>query len=356
MSEKVRVGVVGTSWWADWLYFPSLRTHPRAELAAVCGRSRERAQEMADKYNIPQVFTDYREMFTNANIDAVIISVPDDWHYVMTMAALDSRLHVLCEKPLALNAAHARAMYEKAETAGVKHMVFFTYRWIPQFRYVHELVEQGFIGRCFQADLNFRMGWARDGKYMWRANQHRANGVLSDLGSHLIDFTRWCVGEISSVSAQLYTFVERAAPPSEPFEPANDSAVLALKLSNDAQATLQLSMVTKPIKGEIELQTRLYGENGTLEADIQMDDMIRAVGFDDDEAQSLSIPDDIWGDANRNDSWSVLFTNSTGARFFIDAIIENQPISPNFYDGWKAQQVIDAAFESDRTGRWVAIH
>src|SRR5262245_49187467 len=119
MGEKVRVGVVGTSWYADWMHLPNLKSHPHAEVAAICGRNPERAAEMAGKYAIPSVFTDYREMIEKGRLDAVVVSTPDDLHYPVTMAALEAGLHVLCEKPMALNAEQAREMEEKAKAAGV---------------------------------------------------------------------------------------------------------------------------------------------------------------------------------------------------------------------------------------------
>jgi len=157
MSQPLRVGVVGTSWWADWMHLPSLKDHPHAQIAAICGRDRVRADEMAAKYDIPQVFTDYRAMIEQGHLQALIVAVPDDLHYAITMDALAAGLHVLCEKPLASNARQAREMYEKAEAAGVKHMVLFTYRWLPQYQYLRELTTQGYLGRCYQADLHFRM-------------------------------------------------------------------------------------------------------------------------------------------------------------------------------------------------------
>ena len=146
MSEQIRVGVIGTSWYADISHLARIKSHPRAELAAICGRDRSRAEEMAGKYGVPLVFTDYRGMIEKADLDALIVSVPDDLHYPMTMDALDAGLHVLCEKPLGLNVEQARAMYEKAEAAGVKHMVSFTNRCAPWYRYLKQLVNEGYSG------------------------------------------------------------------------------------------------------------------------------------------------------------------------------------------------------------------
>src|SRR6476659_1805550 len=168
MTERIRLGIVGTSWWADEMHLPSLTSHPRAEVAAIAGRGRAAAEAMASKYHIAQVYSDYRRMIDQARLDAIVISIPDDLHYEVAMAALDAGLHVLCEKPLALNAAQARAMYEKAESKGVRHMTYFTIRWRPQFRYVKHLVDSGFAGKLLHAQFSQLGDYARSSKYAWR--------------------------------------------------------------------------------------------------------------------------------------------------------------------------------------------
>ena len=162
MSERVCVGVVGTSWWADLAHLPGLKDHPGAEIAAICGRDRDRAEAMARKYGIPRVFTDYRAMIESGGLDALLVLVPDDLHYPIVMDALDARLHVLCEKPLALTAGQAQAMYERAEAVGVTHMTNFTYRWLPPFIYLRDLTAQGYVGRCFHSEFRYLAGYARD--------------------------------------------------------------------------------------------------------------------------------------------------------------------------------------------------
>src|SRR5262245_36266625 len=97
----VRVGVVGTSWWADAMYLPPLKAHPDAEVVAVCGRDEGRATDFAARWNVSQVYTDYRRMIDEARLDALIVASGNDSHYPITMAALDAKIHVLCDKPLA---------------------------------------------------------------------------------------------------------------------------------------------------------------------------------------------------------------------------------------------------------------
>lgn len=109
MDKKVRIGVIGTSGWSE-VHINNLKKHSGADLAAVCGRNLAHTTEIAQKYAIPHIFTDYRQMIDQAGLDAVVVCSPDDLHYPMTMQALDKGLHVLCEKPLALDVAQARAM------------------------------------------------------------------------------------------------------------------------------------------------------------------------------------------------------------------------------------------------------
>ena len=201
MTNRVRVGVVGTSWWSDLMFLPSLKSHPQAEVAAICGRNPQRTEEMALKYAIPKSFADYRRMIREGDLQALVVATPDDLHYPIVLSALEAGLHVLCEKPLASTAAQAEEMVRAAEAAGVKHMVLFTWRWMPHFQHLHDLVAGGYIGRWYEAHFDYRSGYARAPEYAWRFDRRRANGCLGDLGSHMIDFARWTVGEIVKVSA-----------------------------------------------------------------------------------------------------------------------------------------------------------
>src|SRR5688572_3532107 len=131
MAERVRIGVIGTSGWADFGHLPGLKAHPGAELVAICGRDRDSGEGMARTYDIPRVFTDYRDLIARGDLQALVVVTPDDLHHPIVMEALAAGVHVLCEKPLALTVDQAREMYDAAEAAGVRHLVNFSYRWFP---------------------------------------------------------------------------------------------------------------------------------------------------------------------------------------------------------------------------------
>jgi predicted dehydrogenase len=357
MTDQVRVGVVGTSWFADGFHLPNLASHPRAELAAICGRTREPAEELATKYKIPHVFTDYRTMIASGLLDALVVVTPDVLHYPITMAALDAGLHVLCEKALAMNAVHAREMYERAEALGRKHMVMFTWHWVPPYRYLQHLIEQGFVGRPYYFHMRWEADYGRDATYGWRFDRQQGNGILGDLGSHTIDLARRYVGDIARVSAHLATYVQRPGPAGQALDAANDAAVLAVEFANGAHGSMHVSAVT--YKGEVSIA--LYGDVGSLEfVSGAAGASLRGVRQGEDQWQPLEVPADLWHDVDREGSVmeqtiDVFKKHPVGNRLFIDAILEDRPIDSTFYDGWKAQQVIDAAIASHTQGRWIAV-
>jgi predicted dehydrogenase len=356
MSDKVRIGIIGTSWWADWVYFPSFKSHPMADVVALCGGSnRARAEEMAAKYDIPHVYMDYHQLIKHDGLDAVAIITPDDLHYPMTMEALDANLHIICEKPLALNAQQARKMYEKAEVRGVKHMVFFTYRWNPYFRYIKDLVDEGYIGRCFFTDFGMFSGSALGQKYYWKYDAQRANGILGDLGSHLFDLARWYVGNIAKVNAQLGMLSTRPGYDDAPITPANDLVGVNLLFTGGTQGLIR----TTGLSTEAEYNIRLCGDAGQLCLHwlpfnpIGM--QIRGVKRGEGHLVDMDIPHRYIEGLDMDNLMDPFIKQKIGPRLFVDAIVEDKPVTPSFKDGLEAQKVIDAALESDRNGCWVEI-
>ena len=358
MSDQVRVGVIGTSWWADELYLPALSQYEKADVVAVCGRNRERAQAIADKYGVPQVFTDYRQMIDSKTCDAVIISTPDDTHYEMVMAVLDAGLHVLCEKPVALNADHAGEMYRKAEAAGVKHMVMFSFRWFPNFRVIKQRVDSGYVGKLYHADFRYMAGYGRSPDYAWRFDGDRAHGILGDLGSHLINLACWYLGDVVSVSAQLASFVQHVTAEGQPVTPTNDLATLMLGFASGAQATIQVSGVAHLGERQMQQTTLLYGDAGTLETRFNFGGSgFRVHGLRHDEAEFSEhpIPAEMLKGATAENPLGIFREQPIGPRQFIDSILDDQPIEPGLDEGYKVQQVIDAALKSHETGQRVLI-
>lgn len=356
MAHPIRVGVVGTSEWAEMHHLPALQRHSAAALTAICSRNRERVETLARKFGIPQTYTDYQTMIADANLDAILVITPDDLHYPITMQALDAGLHVLCEKPLALTGGQAREMYEKAVAANRKHMCLFSYRWLPHYRYARQLIDAGYLGRSFHCHMRYVAGYGREHEYQWRYDRQHGTGALGDLGSHMIDLARWFVGDITKVSGRLARFVERPGADGAVPDPANDAALLTVEFANGAQGSIQISAVAHVGDRGQEQHIVLHGEEGTLEIDHTFSSAgIRGARRNEEQIHPLPVPDDLWGSADRSDLFTLLFRHSATTSLFIDAIAQDQTVAPTFYDAWKVQEVIDAAIESHDSGSWVSI-
>lgn len=358
--STVRVGFLGTSWWTDAMYLPALATHPRAELAAVCGRRPEPAREMAQRWSIPAWYTDSDQMLAESDLDAVIVATTNDSHHQLCLAALTAGVHVLCEKPLALDVEQATEVAEAARAAGAVTMVPFTYRYMPMLQWLRRLVADGFVGRPLQISCRYFSGFALDGEYAWRFDREIAgSGIIGDLGSHVVHLARWLIDEEeTSVSAVSSRFIERGPrPDGSPYDPVEDSAVLNVRYRSGALGVLQASATCWEGDGEFgQLQEfDIHGDGGTLHARSDWESVQQVRGARRGQPMSdLAIPDDLWGDLRRDPVGStyrdVFRTTGAMTRGWVDAVAEGRSIEPDFAEGLAVQRVIDAAVASAAEG------
>jgi predicted dehydrogenase len=361
MTDKIRIGVIGTSGYTGFL-LSTLATCEDAEIAAICGRTRSRADEMATRFQIAQVFTDYNEMIKNGRLDGVIVASPDDLHYPMVMAALQAKLHVLCEKPLGLTVAQAQAMLEAAEEAGVKHLVEFTVRWMPHSRYLHQLVQEGYLGRITHYAFQHYGDRAFNDAYEWRWDAARSLGQLGDTGSHTIALALWLGGEIRSVSAQLTSFSQRLNPEGQPVVSANESAQLLIDCVDGAHGVIQLNQRVHMGERGRDYRADLSGTAGRVEVDWWWGQFggsgkvaMRGVRKGEKGFQRLEIPDHLLQGVDPGDIMGVFHKHLVGPRLFVDAILRDYQPEPGFDVGVKVQKVLNAALESHQTGQRVYI-
>src|SRR5207247_1079698 len=191
---KLRVGVIGTGFGAD-VQIRAFLAHPRVDAVAVASGTPGRAREVAGRFEIPHAFDDYREMVATVELDLVSITSPPDTHHPATLAALAHHRHVLCEKPMALNAGQAAEMLREAERRGVTHMIDHELRFNPIRRKIKHLIKEGFIGTPRHA-LTTVVGTGRADAtrpWTWGSDAGRGGGSLGAQGSHQIDVLRFCL-------------------------------------------------------------------------------------------------------------------------------------------------------------------
>jgi predicted dehydrogenase len=171
----------------------------------------------------------------------------------------------------------------------------------------------------------------------------------------MIDLARWYVGDIAKVNAHLSMFLDRPGRDGEILDPTNDSAMLAIEFANGAQGMMHFSSLAHIGNRGMDQRITLHGESGTLEATATFTSAeIRGARDGEQEFSILPIPDRVLEGVDKENPYHVI-SQFAGDYLFIDSILEDRPISPSFYEGLKAQEVIDAAIESNRRGCWVSL-
>ena len=193
MTEtKLRWGVISTANIGRAAVNPAIKASRNGELLAVASRDEERAREFADKWEIPQHYGSYDALLDDASLDAVYIPLPNSMHCEWTIRAAERGKHILCEKPLALDADECREMDAAAEANGVKLMEAFMYRFHPRTQKMVEMVRAGVVGdlKLITSAFTFRLNNADN----VRLRPEMGGGSLMDVGCYCVNVSRTIAG------------------------------------------------------------------------------------------------------------------------------------------------------------------
>ena len=247
-------------------------------------------------------------------------------------------------------------------------MIYFVWRWTPVAQYMHSLIESGYLGGLYDCHFERWGGHFLGNGYAWRSDPERALGVLGDLGSHLIDMARWYLGDVTSVSAHMGRFVDRKDAAGQPTSARSiDSAALLVEFENGTQTTIKTSGVAHEADRGTADHVVLHGALGKLESEFtfrgsdpaegitRMEASLWGARKDDASFRELEIPNGFSGEADASSPFDMLTKYPVGDRLFIDAILEGKQVRPNFEDGLRVQQIMQAAIESHETGKSVSL-
>ena len=202
--NKIRFGVVGTNFITDWV-IAGAREDARFELAAVCSRTKERAEEFAAKHNIPHIFTSLEEMAASDKVDAIYIASPNYAHAEQSILCMNNGKHVLCEKPMAANALQARRMVECSRKNGVTLMEAMKSTLSPNFLAAKENLNRiGTPRRYFASFCQYssRYDKFKEGVVLNAFRPELANGAMMDIGVYTIYPLVVLFGKPQAINAQ----------------------------------------------------------------------------------------------------------------------------------------------------------
>lgn len=367
MSDtKIRVGVIGVGSWANRVQIPQVLSDPRAELVALSARTEEKLRAAGEQHGVSGLYTDYEQLLGRDDLDAVCISSTHNMHYEMAKAALQRGLHVFCEKPLAMNSQQTGELARLAAQAGVKTMVCFTNRWVPESRYARRLVSDGYVGEPFHYNICQLAGYGGpQSAWRWRMDPQIGGGVLYDLGCHNIDLALWLNGPIESVSATWKNTVPQRPRDGQMLPTvSNDTIAFLAQFANGCEGIFHISW-TCP--GDRIMRHELAGRDGMLSLSLYHDvwqNGLAGVRVPEPALRALTAPDDCQGTIPRAVDTpeqrdiahqAFLFGYPSLVRAFLDAIANDTEASPSFADGHATQQVMDAVLLSHDERRWVEI-
>jgi xylose dehydrogenase (NAD/NADP) len=330
LDRKIGWGILGCAGIAEKAFIPAVLGSRNGLLAAIAARDEARARDWAARFDILTVPRTYRDLIEDPTVQAVYNPLPNNLHAEWSIRALRAGKHVLCEKPLAMSAAEARAMMAAAEANGVLLMEGFMYKFHPQIGKALDLLGQGRIGEVRTVHSSFTFRFERDaGNYRW--SPALGGGALYDVGCYTLSAARLVCGAeplAAVASARL-----------DPATGIDMTTAALLEFPGGRFALCDSSF-------ESDFQSRLHvvGTEGTL----HLDRAFSAKGFD--VAIALS----------RGDQREAVRVRKTDmyrlmAEHFGDAVLGREPLRFPATDALGNMLTIDACFESIRTGRRVVL-
>nr|QIQ10653.1 Myo-inositol 2-dehydrogenase [uncultured bacterium] len=310
-----------------------------------------RLEKFNATHGIPRAFPSLDAALAWGEFDAITNVTPDAIHHPTSIAALKAGKHVLCEKPLSTDAAKAFEMVEVAEASGLVNMVNLTYRNDAELQMARDLVMSGQIGEVKHIEASYLQSWLVSKKWgdwrtesawLWRlSRKHGSNGVLGDIGIHILDFASYASGlEIDRVFTRLKTFEKAPGNRIGDYDlDANDSFTMSVDFNNGALGVIH---ATRWAPGHFnELRLRVYGDKGGIE--------LKHL----DNGNELYV---VLGDDAETGTWRQLKVppGKTNYDRFVSAVRTGVHEQPDFRHAANLQKVLDLATITELERREVA--
>jgi len=353
-QEPLKVGIIGTGF-GSVVQYPGFVEHPGFEPVAIAGRHHSKTATIAKRLGVAHHFTNWRELLEMEELDVVSICTPPHLHHEMTIESLKAGKHILCEKPLSTNLAHAQEMQDHVEESGLIAMVDLVFRYIPSRAYMVELIKNGYLGDIYQFDITVRNASRlnpRTRGYNWWSSLKQGGGVLNALGAHYIDFLFQIFDKIDGVSGMTATHIPKRLNKLTgrmKTVSADDAFISLFDIGQDCLASMNISSTTPFGRGP---RIEVFGSEGTL---VMLEDQTLIGGKigEDDELKHLEIPENLRLDLKTDPNHLLVPPFIKLLDEFQKSVKTGRSLHPNFEDGLKVQRVLDAIRQSTKQHKWV---
>jgi predicted dehydrogenase len=338
----VRIGLLGSGFVAQF-YLQGLRHVAGWEIPLVYSPHEEHARDFVQRWGLGGVAGSVEEVLGRADIDLVLLAVPNDLHRDLALACAGAKKNMVCTKPLARNGAEAREMLEAAEAAGVLHGYAETEVFSPAVVKAREYIEAGGIGKV----LTVRSREAHAGPHMpWFWDKERAGGgALLDMGCHTIEAARYFVGKDVPV-VEVLAWGDRLFHHDK--TEAEDSAVLLMRFAGGQLAQSELSWIAR---GGLDLRNEVYGTEGTIFTDVTRSTPLTVfsrpgAGYVVEKADAETG----WLFPPVDEAWTYGY--AAEMRHFVECVARRERPRETFQDGYVVNTILDAGYRSMASKRW----
>lgn len=307
---------------------------PDVELVAVVNHRPESMAAFAAEFGIPRQYACIEGLLQDGDVDAVSINTPNYLHAPQTIAALEAGVHVMVEKPMAMNGAEAKTMMDASEKSGARLLVAHCWRFDPEVLWLREQVEAGRLGTIIRSKgCGVHVKWGPAGWFTQK--QYAGGGAMADMGIHALDTARFLLGDPQPVSvyARIGTYYRD-------FD-VDDTGVIIVNWDNGATSYIE-SGWWQPHADGLEASTQLYG----------------TAGFGQIFPTYLEFPDTGRVDSGFSpvrDPHCPQSMYDDQMAYFVECIQSGQTPRPGGREGWVNMKVVDAAYESARIGEVVKL-
>ena len=372
MADVLRVGVIGAGRWAASAHLPGFERSPLSEVVAICDLNKEMAEKRAREFQIPAVYTDYKQMLKKETLDVVDVVTrgspedPDN-HERLAFAALNAGSHCLCEKPVAHDFRYTWKAHELAESKDLKTKVGLTFRYAPAMMYMNELIREGFTGEPFIFN-----GFEQNSQFI-SPNEPVTKGdlvpstvskeikvsSLEGYGAPIIDLGLWFVdSDLTSVVGLLKNFVPYRTNMDGVKVRTNidDGDIFIGEYANGASCSIQSSYVT--VGNYPGLEARVYGSQGALICRLVEEhgecQTLHGAKPDAVEFESIKIPERFFPPGyTPGEPWPSLFYANLVHNFMEEITSGGDENQGNFAQSARVQEIINAVAISHRKREWV---
>ena len=329
--DKVRWGILGTAKIALTKVIPAMQRSHACEIVAIASRDFARAEETAERLHIPKTYGSYEELLADHSVEAIYNPLPNNLHVPWTIEAAEAGKHVLCEKPIAMNAAEASTLVEVRNRTGVRIQEAFMVRTHPQWRETHKLIQSGRIG-SLRSVTGFFSYFNPDPTNI-RNHLELGGGALMDIGCYAINISRFMY---ETEPRRVLGLIERDA------ATGTDTLTTAVLDFPNGHSTFTCSTRLAPYQRMI-----FHGTEGRIEV------LIPFNAPNDRPTQIvIDTSDDLTGESAEKIDFPICDQYEIQGTLFSRAIRQNHEQPIPLEDSINNMKVIDAVFRSATTGQW----